>query len=159
MGRVRYRPPAAYLGQPGLDDAGDVHSLRLSGPVAQSSLDCGLPLPNGLGRTLSPFCRMPQLASSDEHELEGHLVQHVAFSAGLRSRGDEERICVAARIVRAKGEEARRHPYLLFLQGGPGFESPRRVSPWIAEACKSYQVRRQRGLPAAARKPLPAARR
>lgn len=88
---------------------------------------------------------MPRLASSDEHELRGHMVRHVAFYAGLRSPEDEERICVAARVVRAKGDEAARRPYLLYLQGGPGFESPRSVTPWIVEACKSYQVRRGDG--------------
>ncbi len=34
-------------------------------------------------------------------------------------------------------------PYLLFLQGGPGFESPRPTSPpsgWIARAIKDYRV-------------------
>lgn len=35
-----------------------------------------------------------------------------------------------------------RLPYLLYLQGGPGFESPRptEASGWISKACEEYRL-------------------
>lgn len=40
------------------------------------------------------------------------------------------------------GKEELGLPYLLFLQGGPGFESPRPVeaSGWLKKACEGYRV-------------------
>jgi hypothetical protein len=40
------------------------------------------------------------------------------------------------------GKEEHALPYLLFLQGGPGFESPRPVeaSGWLKKACEVYRV-------------------
>ena len=42
----------------------------------------------------------------------------------------------------AAGKEDERLPYLLYLQGGPGFESPRPTdaSGWIGKACEGYRV-------------------
>ncbi|KAL5225179.1 hypothetical protein ABZP36_011818 [Zizania latifolia] len=51
-------------------------------------------------------------------------------------------ITVFAREVVAAGKEDLPLPYLLFLQGGPGFESPRptEASGWIKKACEEYRV-------------------
>lgn len=48
----------------------------------------------------------------------------------------ELRICVAV------GKEEQPLQYLLYLQGGPGFESPRptEASGWIHKACEEYRV-------------------
>jgi len=42
----------------------------------------------------------------------------------------------------AAGKEDEGLPYLLYLQGGPGFESPRPndASGWIGKACEGYRV-------------------
>ncbi|GMH00471.1 hypothetical protein Nepgr_002310 [Nepenthes gracilis] len=52
------------------------------------------------------------------------------------------KISVFAREVVAVGKEEQSLPYLLYLQGGPGFESPRPVeaSGWINKACEGYRV-------------------
>ncbi|EEE65149.1 uncharacterized protein [Oryza sativa Japonica Group] len=51
-------------------------------------------------------------------------------------------ITVFAREVVAAGKEDLPLPYLLFLQGGPGFESPRptEASGWMKKACEEYRV-------------------
>lgn len=45
-------------------------------------------------------------------------------------------------ILSAAGKEDQSLPYLLYLQGGPGFESPRptEASGWIGKACEEYRV-------------------
>lgn len=52
------------------------------------------------------------------------------------------KITVFAREVVAAGKEKQTLPYLLFLQGGPGFESPRptEASGWIKKACDDHHV-------------------
>lgn len=42
----------------------------------------------------------------------------------------------------AAGKEDQQLPYLLYLQGGPGFESPRptEASGWISKACEEYRL-------------------
>lgn len=52
------------------------------------------------------------------------------------------KITVFAREVVAAGKEDEGLPYLLYLQGGPGFESPRPndASGWIGKACEGYRV-------------------
>lgn len=45
-------------------------------------------------------------------------------------------ICIAV------GKEEQPLPYLLYLQGGPGFEAPRPTEPsgWIRKACEEFRV-------------------
>ncbi|CAN8254024.1 unnamed protein product [Cochlearia groenlandica] len=53
------------------------------------------------------------------------------------------KITVFAREIVAVGkEEQKAMPYLLYLQGGPGFESPRpsEASGWIQRACEEFRV-------------------
>ncbi|XP_051204681.1 uncharacterized protein [Lolium perenne] len=51
-------------------------------------------------------------------------------------------ITVFAREVVAAGKEDATLPYLMYLQGGPGFESPRpmEASGWVKKACEEYRV-------------------
>ncbi|GAB2230909.1 hypothetical protein Droror1_Dr00015206 [Drosera rotundifolia] len=51
-------------------------------------------------------------------------------------------ISVFAREVVAAGREDDELPYLLYLQGGPGFESPRPTesSGWICKACEGHRL-------------------
>ena len=53
--------------------------------------------------------------------------------------GERERF---AREVRAPGAGASDRPWLVFLQGGPGFESPRPLGTggWIGRAVERYRV-------------------
>lgn len=55
---------------------------------------------------------------------------------------DGETIELFVREVSAAGDDVSKRPWLLFLQGGPGFESPRPLAKdgWIAEAVKRYRV-------------------
>ncbi|KAJ6810174.1 uncharacterized protein M6B38_158140 [Iris pallida] len=61
------------------------------------------------------------------------------YSAGA---GDAGSITVFAREVVQVGKEEQLLPYLLYLQGGPGFESPRpaEASGWLKKACEEYRV-------------------
>ncbi|KAM1816317.1 hypothetical protein ACFX12_000736 [Malus domestica] len=51
-------------------------------------------------------------------------------------------ISVFAREVVSVGKEEQQLPYLLYLQGGPGFEAPRPTesSGWIRKACEEFRV-------------------
>ncbi|KAG9155868.1 hypothetical protein Leryth_004117 [Lithospermum erythrorhizon] len=53
-----------------------------------------------------------------------------------------QKITIFAREVVSVGKEERSMPYLLYLQGGPGFECPRptEASGWISRACEEYRV-------------------
>lgn len=44
--------------------------------------------------------------------------------------------------ILSAGKEEQQLPYLLYLQGGPGFESPRptEASGWLKRACEEYRV-------------------
>jgi pimeloyl-ACP methyl ester carboxylesterase len=57
---------------------------------------------------------------------------------------DGEQIEVFAREVRAPGSAAAELPWLVFLQGGPGFGSPRPIGPaggaWIGRALRDFRV-------------------
>ncbi|XP_030490726.2 uncharacterized protein LOC115707044 [Cannabis sativa] len=57
-------------------------------------------------------------------------------------RHSSPKISVFAREVVAAGKEEQPLPYLLFLQGGPGFECPRptEANGWIQKACEDYRV-------------------
>ncbi|KAF9615476.1 hypothetical protein IFM89_023734 [Coptis chinensis] len=52
------------------------------------------------------------------------------------------KISVFAREVVSVGKEDQLLPYLLYLEGGPGFESPRptEASGWIKRACEEYRL-------------------
>lgn len=52
------------------------------------------------------------------------------------------KISIFAREVVSVGKEEQPLPYLLFLQGGPGFESPRptEAGGWVRKACEEYRV-------------------
>uniref|UniRef100_A0A2P2KTK8 Proline iminopeptidase n=1 Tax=Rhizophora mucronata TaxID=61149 RepID=A0A2P2KTK8_RHIMU len=52
------------------------------------------------------------------------------------------KLTVFAREVLAVGKEEELLPYLLYLQGGPGFECPRptEASGWIQKACEEFRV-------------------
>uniref|UniRef100_A0A453QTR1 AB hydrolase-1 domain-containing protein n=1 Tax=Aegilops tauschii subsp. strangulata TaxID=200361 RepID=A0A453QTR1_AEGTS len=52
------------------------------------------------------------------------------------------RITVFGREVVAAGKEEAPLPYLVYLQGGPGYESPRptEASGWVKKACEEYRV-------------------
>lgn len=51
-------------------------------------------------------------------------------------------ISLFVREVTATGKREQRMPYLLFLQGGPGFESPRPLEAggWLKKACEEFRV-------------------
>lgn len=59
-----------------------------------------------------------------------------------RDHATSAAISIFAREVVGVGKEEQRLPYLLYLQGGPGFESPRptEASGWIKKACEEYRV-------------------
>lgn len=86
--------------------------------------------------------------SSKEHKVgswysvpELSLRDH-RFSVPLNYKSPGSVISVFAREVVGAGNEEKPLPYLLYLQGGPGFESPRpqEASGWLKKACEEYRV-------------------
>ncbi len=55
---------------------------------------------------------------------------------------DKDTISVFAREVRKNSPASKNKPWLIYLQGGPGFPSPRSGSEleWLSFACEHYQV-------------------
>lgn len=84
----------------------------------------------------------PEAMSSKFHvagglSLENHVIQVPLDYSGK----SKEHINVFYRIVRENGM-SKNQPYLVYLQGGPGFESPRPLTSfgWLKSALKHYQV-------------------
>ncbi|XP_007051700.2 PREDICTED: proline iminopeptidase [Theobroma cacao] len=59
-----------------------------------------------------------------------------------KDREASSKISIFAREVVAAGKEEQLMPYLLYLQGGPGFECPRPTegNGWILKACEEFRV-------------------
>ncbi|WRX08064.1 Alpha/beta hydrolase fold-1 - like 2 [Theobroma cacao] len=59
-----------------------------------------------------------------------------------KDREASSKISIFAREVVAAGKEEQPMPYLLYLQGGPGFECPRPTegSGWILKACEEFRL-------------------
>ncbi len=77
------------------------------------------------------------------HHLPGIITTGHHFSVPLDYSGStQEHINVFAREVVAVGKHKTDLPWLLFLQGGPGFPSPRpeSASGWIKRALQDYRV-------------------
>ena len=90
---------------------------------------------------------MPELPSSPTHRFPGLIVTERTFSVPLdHATPHGEKIDVFARAVCAPGGE--RRPWLVFLQGGPGFGSPRPVGSfgsgsvggWLGRAVQDFRV-------------------
>eukprot|EP00249_Psilotum_nudum_P023876 c29014_g2_i1 orf=461-1783(-) len=75
---------------------------------------------------------MPELRLRDHH-----LIVPLDYSLN-NSPG----ISIFAREVVAPGKEDQQMPFLLYLQGGPGFESPRPLEArgWLKKACEEFHV-------------------
>ncbi|MFI6516412.1 alpha/beta fold hydrolase [Spirillospora sp. NPDC050679] len=77
------------------------------------------------------------------HRLPGIVTTDRRFSVPLdHDRPDGPRISVFAREVVAADKAGRELPWLLFLQGGPGFGSPRPLGrdAWLDRALEDYRV-------------------
>ena len=90
---------------------------------------------------------MSESPSSPTYRIPGLVVTERTFSVPLdHAAPDGERISVFAREVHAPGGE--RRPWLVYLQGGPGFGSPRpsgsagsgSVAGWIGRAVRDFRV-------------------
>jgi len=76
-------------------------------------------------------------------EVRGLVLEEHDFDVPLdHDRPDGERLTLFAREVAAP--DGRDRPYLVFLQGGPGSEGPRPLSPkepfWLERALRDYRV-------------------
>ena len=78
------------------------------------------------------------------HRVPGLVLTDHAFEVPLDyARPNAERITVFAREAVAAGKKADQLPWLVFLQGGPGFGAPRPVdvtTGWIKRAAKEYRL-------------------
>lgn len=75
-------------------------------------------------------------------QLPGLTLTNLWLDAPLdHSRPDGETIEIFARV--ATSEDGANKPYVVFLQGGPGFEAPRPTldtPPWVGRLLREYQV-------------------
>jgi len=81
--------------------------------------------------------------SESTTRLPGLTLTERAFDVPLdHERPEGERITVFAREAVATGKEEKDLPWLLFLQGGPGFGAPRPVekSGWVKRASEEFRV-------------------
>ena len=79
----------------------------------------------------------------NEIEYEGLIITDYNLEAPLDYTNDSgEKISIFARKVSRKENLKKPLPYLIFFQGGPGYESPRPVSDsgWIKRASEEYNV-------------------
>ncbi|GAB2291051.1 hypothetical protein Dimus_025306 [Dionaea muscipula] len=107
-----------------------VRSLAAMAAAGANSNDAASPLDHVVGYWYS----VPELRLRDHY-----------FTVPLNYSLDSTtspKISVFAREVVAAGKEDEQLPYLLYLQGGPGFESPRpsESSGWICKACEGHRV-------------------
>ena len=82
-------------------------------------------------------------ASSGPYQsLPGLSVRRHRFEVPLDHENPRAGSLVFAREVRAAGQEAEDLPWLVFLQGGPGYEAPRptEASGWIGRAVQDHAV-------------------
>ncbi|XP_009104314.1 proline iminopeptidase [Brassica rapa] len=87
-------------------------------------------------------------ASTPEHVTEKWFsvpelrLRNHRFSVPLDYSKASPNISVFAREIVAVGKEEQALPYLLYLQGGPGFEGPRpsEAGGWIQRACEEFRV-------------------
>ncbi|VAI82937.1 unnamed protein product [Triticum turgidum subsp. durum] len=99
-------------------------SMSSSSPAASAAA----PAPHQAG----PWYAVPDLSLRDHR-----------FAVPLdHSSPSAPHITVFAREVVAAGKEEAALPYLVYLQGGPGYESPRptEASGWVKKACEEYRV-------------------
>ena len=79
----------------------------------------------------------------NEIEYEGLIITDYNLEVPLDYTNDNsEKISIFARKVSREENLKKSLPYLIFFQGGPGYESPRPVSDsgWIKRASKEYNV-------------------
>ena len=77
------------------------------------------------------------------HRIPGLVITDHEFTVPLdHSKPDGEAITVFGREIVAPDKEHDDLPWLLFLQGGPGFGSPRPTerSGWLKRALQDYRV-------------------
>ena len=91
---------------------------------------------------LSPRCTKGESALATTHRVPGAVLTERAHSVPLdHSQPDGEKITVFTRELAAPDGLDR--PYMLFLQGGPGFEATRPTAPpagWQKRAIADYRV-------------------
>ncbi|KAM3195143.1 hypothetical protein ACQJBY_071298 [Aegilops geniculata] len=100
-------------------------SMSSSSPAAAAA---AAPAPHQAG----PWFAVPDLSLRDHR-----------FAVPLdHSSPSAPHITVFVREVVAAGKEEAPLPYLVYLQGGPGYESPRptEASGWVKKACEEYRV-------------------
>ena len=76
------------------------------------------------------------------HHLPGLATRDLFFDVPLDYKKPEKKIRVFARELTRPDLVGRDLPYLVFLQGGPGFGAPRPMGPggWIGRALSEYRV-------------------
>ncbi|XP_008232974.1 PREDICTED: proline iminopeptidase isoform X2 [Prunus mume] len=97
-------------------------------------------LPNATSGHSSPDHVAGKWFSVPELRLRDHrFTVPLDYSVGLQA---SSKISIFAREVVSVGKEEQPLPYLLYLQGGPGFEAPRptEASGWIRKACEEFRV-------------------
>ncbi|XP_065013718.1 uncharacterized protein LOC135641866 isoform X2 [Musa acuminata AAA Group] len=104
---------------------------------------CRLPLPRISSMAVASVAAPERHDAGDWYSVPDLSLRDHRFTVPLDySAAAGSSITVFAREVVAVGKEEEQLPYLLYLQGGPGFESPRptEASGWLKRACEEYRV-------------------
>ncbi|XP_020399214.1 uncharacterized protein [Zea mays] len=120
--------------------------FRVPAAVGLRFSSCRIPVPRRAAAAMSSSAA----AQGTEHEADawyavpGLSLRDHRFAVPLDHSSPErgDTITVFAREVVAAGKEYISLPYLLYLQGGPGFESPRptEAGGWLKKACEDHRV-------------------
>ena len=79
----------------------------------------------------------------EKYKFSGMVVKEHTFKVPLDYKDDQSsQINVFAREITKEDFEEKKLPYLIFFQGGPGYESPRllTLSGWIKKASDRYRI-------------------
>ncbi|CAN0884517.1 Proline iminopeptidase [Linum grandiflorum] len=133
-------PPPTFSLPPSLATARPFTRFKTPRPATVTS--CTMAVDNLSSPLLSP----PEHVVGPWYSVPDLRLRDHRFSVPLNyssaDRNASPKLTVFAREVVGVGKEDQAMPYLLFLQGGPGFECPRpsEASGWLQKACEEFRV-------------------
>ncbi|KAG4119712.1 hypothetical protein ERO13_D11G097200v2 [Gossypium hirsutum] len=115
-----------------------LHRFRLRRTSIRAVVAMSIPKFDSTGQS------MPEHVAGNWYSVPGLRLRDHRFMVPLDYKNQEasSKISIFAREIVAVGKEEQPMPYLLYLQGGPGFECPRptEASGWILKACEEFRV-------------------
>ncbi|TKW20050.1 hypothetical protein SEVIR_4G059900v4 [Setaria viridis] len=118
--------------------------LPVPGAARLRLTSCRIPPPRGAAAAAMSSSARAEHEAGAWYAVPGLSLRDHRFAVPLDHSSPDSgaAITVFAREVVAAGKEDASLPYLLYLQGGPGFESPRptEAGGWLKKACEDHRV-------------------